>query len=194
MSLKILGGRFKDFPLNCPNNLKLRPTSVLLRRRIFDANQNLEGFHFFDACAGVGTVGIEALSRGASSCHFNEINKAHFKSLKFNLQKILEKKPQIKIQTSNMDILKWMNLFWENYERIQDKTSVIFFLDPPYEMTDLYTSVIEELIEKDFKGRLWLEACRQKTKSTVQFEDKLGRFDKLYKQGTSYIGVKVFSS
>jgi sugar phosphate isomerase/epimerase len=60
-------------------------------------------------------------------------------------------------------------------------------------MIDLYTAVIEKLKSMNYAGILWVEACRQKTVSIEKLEEKTGLFDKVYKQGTSYLGVKDFS-
>ena len=74
MSVKILGGPLKGLDLKVCDSKTLRPTSVMLRRKIFDSHQNLEGFFFVDACAGTGAVGIEAFSRGAQKSYFFENN------------------------------------------------------------------------------------------------------------------------
>ena len=65
MTLRILGGYLKGLKLDV-NEKTTCPTGVMLKRRIFDARQYLEGVHFIDLCAGSGSVGIEALSRGAT--------------------------------------------------------------------------------------------------------------------------------
>jgi 16S rRNA (guanine966-N2)-methyltransferase len=193
MSIKILGGRLKDLPLFCPTNLKLRPTSVLLRRRIFDANQDLSGHVFVDCCAGVGTMGLEAFSRGADKIIFNEINPKHVSAIKKNIQSAQAKSENFDYELTTKDVLKWLDSFKEYYQQLTEPDSVIFFLDPPYEMIDLYTAVIEKLKSMNYAGILWVEACRQKTVSIEKLEEKTGLFDKVYKQGTSYLGVKDFS-
>ena len=62
MGLKILGGIAKGNTINIPKNGSFRPTSIRLKRRLFDFRQNWEGYTFIDLCAGSGAVGIESWS------------------------------------------------------------------------------------------------------------------------------------
>ena len=51
----------------------VRPTAVRLRRSLFDVlGDELQGAEVLDVCAGVGTLGLEAMSRGARRCVFVE--------------------------------------------------------------------------------------------------------------------------
>lgn len=193
MSINILGGRLKGLPLFCPDTLDLRPTSVILRRKIFDANQSMEGRIFIDACAGIGSMGIEALSRGADHAVFIEKHAETAKVLKENIRQARSRDESVSSESYKKDILKWLPYFFKEYAESTNKEDYIIFLDPPYEKVELYASVISLLKENQFIGTLWVEACRQKTMSSEKLEEMTGKFDKLYKQGTSYLGVKDFS-
>ena len=72
MSLKILGGKAKGFTISVPPADTIRPMQVMLKRRVFDSYQNLEGVTFVDLCAGSGAVGLEAWSRGADEIYYSE--------------------------------------------------------------------------------------------------------------------------
>ena len=65
MTVKILGGVARGFPLALPRSDLTRPTSVLIKRKLFDWRQDLSGHTFIDLCAGSGAMGFEALSRSA---------------------------------------------------------------------------------------------------------------------------------
>jgi 16S rRNA (guanine966-N2)-methyltransferase len=53
----------------------LRPTSSKVREALFDIlRSKMEGAAFLDLFAGTGTVGVEALSRGAATVYFVEDN------------------------------------------------------------------------------------------------------------------------
>ena len=75
MSISILGGVAKGAKLATPSSHNTRPTSVLLKRRLFDSHQSFEGIEFYDICAGSGSMGIEAMSRGAEKVIFVESNQ-----------------------------------------------------------------------------------------------------------------------
>jgi hypothetical protein len=78
MSIQILGGLARGRTLDVPTGNLIRPTSVMLRRRLFDARQDMSSFHFYDLCSGSGSVGIEAWSRGAEALFLNEKNAGGF--------------------------------------------------------------------------------------------------------------------
>jgi 16S rRNA (guanine966-N2)-methyltransferase len=59
MALKILQGEAKGLSLVAPSS-GTRPTSVLLRRKVFDAHQDMSDSIFIDCCAGTGAMGLEA--------------------------------------------------------------------------------------------------------------------------------------
>jgi 16S rRNA (guanine966-N2)-methyltransferase len=67
-----------------------RPTSDRVREAIFsalDARDSITDAHVLDLFAGSGSLGIEALSRGAASTLFVEQNRAATDVLRANLQK-----------------------------------------------------------------------------------------------------------
>jgi 16S rRNA (guanine966-N2)-methyltransferase len=59
--------------VNTPSGLEVRPTRSLVRQSLFDIlGQRVVGARMLDLYAGAGTVGFEALSRGAATVTFVE--------------------------------------------------------------------------------------------------------------------------
>jgi 16S rRNA (guanine966-N2)-methyltransferase len=59
--------------VNTPSGLEVRPTRSLVRQSLFDIlGQRIVGVRMLDLYAGAGTVGFEALSRGAAAVTFIE--------------------------------------------------------------------------------------------------------------------------
>ncbi|NGX26610.1 MAG: Ribosomal RNA small subunit methyltransferase D, partial [Chlamydiae bacterium] len=74
--MKILAGKYKNRPLKTPKGDRTRPTASKVRESIFSILQNqIEGARFLDLFAGSGSMGLEALSRGAESAVFIEKNR-----------------------------------------------------------------------------------------------------------------------
>jgi 16S rRNA (guanine(966)-N(2))-methyltransferase RsmD len=71
--LRIVAGSLRGRKLHCNVNATLRPTPQMVREALFSILGNaVPDRPFFDVFAGTGVVGLEALSRGASSVTFVE--------------------------------------------------------------------------------------------------------------------------
>lgn len=190
MSINIIGGVAKGFSLETPRSFKTRPTSVLLKRRLFDSKQDFSNCTFVDLCAGTGSIGIEALSRNAEEVILIENEPNAFKILKNNTKSIQKKYPDLKnCKIIKTDAIEWIKKNIDLYNREQ----TFLFFDPPYEIHDLYDSFMKIIIESQFKGTVIIEACRQKTMTSDEFQKQYGNAKKMYKQGTSYFLVYSFS-
>lgn len=125
MALRILGGLYRGHMINYPKKSKnTRPSQSILREALFNiifSTRDLAGV--LDMCAGSGALGIEAISRGATSAVFVDIDPSAARTIKENLEKL-----KISDKTSVVcgDIRK-------KREQILLKApfSHIFF-DPPY--------------------------------------------------------------
>lgn len=184
MSINLIGGIAKGFKIKTIDSDGTRPTSIMLKRKIFDAFQNLDNYEFYDLCAGSGSIGLEAASRGASSLVMCEKDPRAYKTLKSNVLEFKKTYNLNNITTEKADFLKTL----KNIEINLNREYFIFF-DPPYERVDMYESFINYIDSIDFNGVVVIEACRQKTISVDEFEKKFKQFDKVYKQGTSYFGL-----
>ncbi len=90
MSLKILGGKFKSRTLISPKTDATRPTLAVRRQAVFNILQNeIEEADFLDLYAGSGSMGLEALSRGAKTATFIETDRKAISCIKENM-KLLE--------------------------------------------------------------------------------------------------------
>jgi 16S rRNA (guanine966-N2)-methyltransferase len=65
--MRVIGGKAKGRQLLFPASSRERPTAESLREALFNILGPLEGKSFLDLFAGSGSVGIEAVSRGAKS-------------------------------------------------------------------------------------------------------------------------------
>ena len=71
--MRVIAGQFKRRTLLSPSWKGLRPTSDRLRESLFAiVGEEVVGARVLDGCAGSGTLGIEALSRGAAEVVFVE--------------------------------------------------------------------------------------------------------------------------
>ncbi|MDE2142266.1 MAG: 16S rRNA (guanine(966)-N(2))-methyltransferase RsmD [Elusimicrobia bacterium] len=117
------GRRFKSVPKSLP----VKPISSRIKKSLFDIlRPYLGGAKFLDLYAGTGSVGLEALSRGAESAFFVDRDKRCLAVIDENLKAL---GMAGKGRTSYGDILQ--DLSWVAY-RAGVTTFDIVFLGPPY--------------------------------------------------------------
>src|SRR5437868_15071335 len=85
--MRIIGGTAKRRALKSPSfSLGVRPILARIKKSLFDIlRPRLEGSEFLDLFAGSGSVGIEALSRGARSATFVDKNPNALSVVRQNL-------------------------------------------------------------------------------------------------------------
>jgi 16S rRNA (guanine966-N2)-methyltransferase len=198
MSIQILGGLARGRTLDVPTGNLIRPTSVMLRRRLFDARQDMSSFHFYDLCSGSGSVGIEAWSRGAEALFLNEKNRQVYQVMLKNISKLKEQYSeelnQRKISTTNLDCLKFLHQFKLEYENRSslEKMNTILFFDPPYEDHQLYLNILDQFNGFQgswFHGEFWLESDETKGIKIKELEKLNLPIVKKYVQGTSFVAI-----
>lgn len=91
--MRIIAGKWKGKQLVAPPGETTRPTSDRARQALFDmlwhapwaGRDVVEGAVVLDAFAGTGTLGLEALSRGAATASFIEKDRAALAALRANI-------------------------------------------------------------------------------------------------------------
>lgn len=136
---RIIAGEFKNLQLEVPINA--RPITDRVKRMIFDHLQNqIEGESVLDLFAGSGSIGIEAMSRGANFVLFVDGSKEAFEVLKNNLKKINSPKHTHKIILS--DYQDFIKSYTGNFKFI--------FIDPPFNIQkNLRLKGLEQLVSAD---------------------------------------------
>ncbi len=84
--MRIIGGRFRGRRLTAPSGLTTRPMLARVREALYNilADQ-VVGARIADCFSGTGAVGLEALSRGATSVDFFEAGKHALGPLEKNI-------------------------------------------------------------------------------------------------------------
>lgn len=198
MSIKILGGFARGQLLAVPKGDLIRPTSVLLKRRVFDYFQEMNGVVFVDLCAGSGAMGFEAWSRGAELVFLNEMNRHVIKCLEENRETLIIKNDHKKtgaIECSGMTAENFIKHFKIRYQSLDKdlQENTVIFLDPPYSEKKIYTDIVQFLKEEEwFIGQLWIESDRHKGIPFTEWESHKISTGKLFEQGDSYILITNF--
>ena len=125
-SIRIIGGRHKSYRIVFKSTPALRPTTDRAKETLFSWLQfELEGKSCLDLFAGTGSLGLEALSRGAQHVTFVEKEKSLYKSIKKNISHLGY---EDQIQAACNDAFKWLKTNKQKFD--------IIFLDPPFDQID----------------------------------------------------------
>jgi 16S rRNA (guanine966-N2)-methyltransferase len=96
MSLRIISGELRRRQLKIPQGIATRPYTDRVRQIVFDRIvARVPGARVADVYAGVGTMGLESISRGAASCVFFEATAEVHHCLKENVQLLASDVPTV---------------------------------------------------------------------------------------------------
>ena len=129
--IKIIGGKYRGRKLSQIPKTNVRPTQAVVRKSMFDILGSLEDFSVLDLYSGVGTLGIESMSRGARSLVCVEKDRVTYKVLNNNIDLICETD---NILTYNMDVV--------NFLRFNENKFDLIIADPPYK-DDVYNDLFK---------------------------------------------------
>ena len=151
--LRILGGLKRGKRLRGPTGLEFRPATGRVKSFIFSYfYHDIQGSSVLDLFSGTGSLGIEALSRGASTCVFIEHNLNVLKLLKENISSCRFHDQANIIQGDVFQVLKRHHFF-------NKKPFDFIVADPPFKDSlreSIVTAVEENHILKQ-NGVLILE-------------------------------------
>ena len=127
--MRIISGRLKGKSIKFIKNSNTRPLKDKVKENIFNilAHSNLlltriKGSNVLDLYSGIGSFGLECISRGANGVKFVEKNKETFKILKANISKLsIDNQAHVSHDNAEKFI---KNGDFDNYN--------IFFFDPPF--------------------------------------------------------------
>jgi 16S rRNA (guanine966-N2)-methyltransferase len=87
--VRIVAGRWRGRAIEAPRDERVRPTADKVREAWMSiVSPHLAGARVLDLFAGSGALGLEALSRGALSADFVEINPASIRALRANIERL----------------------------------------------------------------------------------------------------------
>jgi 16S rRNA (guanine(966)-N(2))-methyltransferase RsmD len=147
--MRVIAGKFRRRTLKALPGLDTRPTYDRLKETLFNVLTpagGLENAVFIDLFAGTGSIGIEALSRGAAQVYFVECSRKAVRIIRENLAslritegcEILEKRAPEALRELSSRALRCR----------------FCFLDPPYKMEGAYQEMLRliaglELLSED---------------------------------------------
>ncbi|SFV64707.1 Ribosomal RNA small subunit methyltransferase D [hydrothermal vent metagenome] len=146
----ITGGKHKGKKVEIPDIFTTRSSKGILKESLFNTLQfDIIDKNFVEVFSGSGSIGLEALSRGAGAAYFMEYNKTAYKCLETNVK-------HIDPSASHLfygDSFEKFEMVYSMVKKSKEKT--YFYFDPPFStrdgMDDIYdkTLALIETIEPE---------------------------------------------
>ncbi len=140
--MRIIAGKYKGRVIRFPNSKYVRPTTDKVKESLFNylTNRiNFDGIKVCDVYAGSGSLGLEALSRGAGEIHFVEKNLFVIKVLKENIYSLNE--------MDNCKIYKTEAVRFSLMKNHEEYNLIL--ADPPFFKDDIHI-VVQNLIKRNY--------------------------------------------
>lgn len=176
--MKINAGKFKYRKIVLPDDI--RPTTEKVREAMFSMIYGyIDDAVVLDLFAGSGSLGLEALSRGASFCYFNEASRKNLPILKGNIANC---EAQSMCKVYNKDFRKCLSSIEPGID--------IIIMDPPY-ASGYYEEAFEMIEEYELLNPGGIVIAEHLYDNPLQ--DKYGKLvrDRAKKYGT--IGVDIYT-
>jgi len=141
MSKKIIGGKYRGKLLKLPSKVTTRSSKTIVLESFFNTIQfEIVDANFVEVFSGSGSIGLEALSRGASKVMFMEKDRDAIKVLKGNISLT----DPASCEVFSGDSFENINAVVKALKH--KKEDAYFYIDPPFSiregMEDIYDKMI----------------------------------------------------
>jgi len=186
----IIGGKYKGKTIEIPDINTTRSSKSILRESLFNTLQfDIIDKNFVEVFAGSGSVGLEAISRGANRCYFIEYNRQAYNTLQINIKAL---KASTESHTFYGDSFEKFKLVLEALNREKRKT--YFYFDPPFStrngMDEIYDKTIDliESIDRDICEMVMVEHI-----TSLDMPKEIGEFEFLKRKKFGRSTISYFA-
>ena len=174
-NIRIIGGKFRGKKLYMGDKKTTRSTKNILKESVFNTLQwEVPDSTWVEMFSGVGSIGLEAISRGAKKAYFLEKDPEAIKVLKKNIDSMEPQKCEIILGDSFESV-------WDVIEKLKkEKDKAFFYFDPPFAIREGYEDIyekIQQLIKQ--LPKLNVEKILIEHQSDYNFPENLGLYKKI---------------
>ena len=181
---KIVAGKYKNKIINLPSSDTTRSTKSIMKESLFDTLQfDIVDENFVEVFGGSGSMGLEALSRGATHAYFFEKDKKAYSVLKENCSRIAKNDTTC----ISGDSFKEFPLF---VQKLKKKT--FFYFDPPFSiregMEEIYENTINliEMIPRELSHLIIVEHMSKQKMPEIIGNYRIKKIKKFGKSALTY--------
>ncbi|WP_456452416.1 16S rRNA (guanine(966)-N(2))-methyltransferase RsmD [Hydrogenimonas sp.] len=175
LTTRIIGGKYKGRRIELPSKAVTRSSKARLRESVFNTLQfDLVDRNFIEMFGGSGSVGLEALSRGARRAWFVEFDRDSFKILQANCRRIDPSRCDLRFG----DAFVILPQILEELQRKGEKAYL--YIDPPFAIREGHEEIYDRVV--DAIGRIDPSVVHMiivERMSRADFPDTIGPFEKV---------------
>ena len=179
--MRIIAGKFRGTKLYMLKDEKTRPLKDMVKESIFNflihSNKisfQIEKSNVLDLYSGIGSFGLECLSRGANKVIFIENQKEAIKILRKNIEKIKERKKTEIFCDDVFNVIKKNNK--NNLLYTPECSPDVIFCDPPFKNTNI-NNLIELIVKKKLLKKSTIIIFHRKKNTKEKFTQYLKIID-----------------
>lgn len=183
--MRIIGGEWKGRRIKAPRGMATRPMRDFVREAVFDMlGGRVRGARVLDLFAGSGSLGLEALSRGAAEAVFVDRGGEPVRVIQENLDILGKDRGQV-IRAEILDFLHRYSPPGKPFDLI--------FIDPPFRIGVNYRQeVLNKLKEGGFLGPSSMVVMEAPLRSPVPEPPPGLQFRERRKYGETAVDVYVY--
>jgi 16S rRNA (guanine966-N2)-methyltransferase len=167
--LRVISGSAKGKKLKAPRGLNTRPITDMIKGALFNVwGARVAGSRLLDLFAGSGSVGIEALSRGAQNVVFVDNSNEAIKTIKENLHNCRFDKMYTICRQDVLQVLGLLNRQGERFDLV--------YIDPPFTNEKIFAEVMEALDGVDILAQDGIVVLRTPRKREMPDYKKMYRY------------------
>ena len=174
-NIKIIGGKYRGKKLFMGDKEITRSTKNILKESVFNTLQwEVDDSIWVEMFSGVGSIGLEAISRGAKKAYFIEKDPDAIKVLKKNIDSMEPEKCEIVLGDA-------FERVWDIIDDLKyNKEKAFFYFDPPFAIREGYEDIykrVEDLIKT--LPKINVEKILIEHQSDYEFPNRIGKYEKI---------------
>ena len=177
-NIRIIAGKYRGKKLYMNDKETTRSTKQILKESVFNSLQwEVPDSSWVEMFSGVGSIGLEAISRGAKKSYFIEKDPEAAKVLKKNIDSLKEE-----------DAKKCEIILGNAFERVWDviedlkrnKDKAFFYFDPPFAIREGFEDIYEKVANLIKQlPKINVEKILIEHQSNFDFPEILGKYKKI---------------
>lgn len=183
--MRVIAGKAKGRVLIAPEGMETRPITAKIKEALFSSWQmKLGGAAFLDLFSGSGSMGIEALSRGAEKVVFVEKSRKAIEIIKKNMATCNFKDGYEIYQDDVFQRMTWLGEKGYLFD--------IIYLDPPFTESGIFLPVMEKLSDSAILAEDGTIVIR--TRREMDLPERIGHLKKVKLKHYGISSIHVFNN